>query len=220
MTHDVELLWFSDCPNHATARRMLEEVIAELVPGTQIRDLDATDPVVADRARFPGSPTIRVDGRDVDTSYVDPGDYTPRCRLYRTDSGLRGLPERRWIEDALRGVEPIPANNPDSDRSTPGSPLDDLGLLAAGTAALTAACCVTISLVLGVAVAPIGVGVGPRPLRAPERWPLGAGGNGRARPNDRRLRSRFRRSLANLGTHWRLTSGHSPASARAEARSR
>ena len=118
MTHEVELLWFSDCPNHTTARRMLEDVIAELVPGTPIRDLDATDPVTAERLRFPGSPTIRVDGRDVDPSYVDPGDYTPRCRLYRTESGLRGLPERRWIEDALRGVEPIHADTLDGNRST------------------------------------------------------------------------------------------------------
>jgi hypothetical protein len=119
VTHDVELLWFSDCPNHAPARRMLEDVIADLVPGTPIRDVDATDPMVAQQARFPGSPTIRVDGRDVDPSYVDPGDYTPRCRLYRTESGLRGLPDRRWVEDALRRAETIPANDLNDDRSTP-----------------------------------------------------------------------------------------------------
>lgn len=103
MTHDVELLWFSDCPNHPNARRLLEEVVAELAPGTLIRDVDATDPATAARLRFPGSPTIRVDGTDVDPSYVDPGDYTPRCRLYRTNAGLRGRPERAWIEAALRG---------------------------------------------------------------------------------------------------------------------
>jgi hypothetical protein len=102
VTRDVELLWFSDCPNHPTARQLLEEVIAELAPGTPIRDVDASDPVAAGRLRFPGSPTIRVDGRDIDPSYVDPGDYTPRCRLYRTSHGLRGVPERSWIEDALR----------------------------------------------------------------------------------------------------------------------
>lgn len=159
MTHKVELLWFSDCPNHATARRMLQEVIADLVPGTPIHDLDATDPVVADRARFPGSPTIRVDGRDVDPSYVDPGDYTPRCRLYRTESGLRGLPERRWVEDALRRAGTIPADTPDNDPSASGSAIDELGLLAAGTAALTAACCLTIALVGSVALAPVGAAV-------------------------------------------------------------
>lgn len=102
MSHDVALLWFEDCPNHETARALLEEVIAEVAPGTPIRDVDATDPSVAERLSFPGSPTIRVDGRDIDPAYVDPGDYTPRCRLYRTAAGLRGLPERRWIEEALR----------------------------------------------------------------------------------------------------------------------
>jgi hypothetical protein len=108
VTNHVELLWFSDCANHAAARRMLEEVIADIVPGTPILDLDATDPLTAERLRFPGSPTIRVDGRDIDTSYIDTGDYTPRCRLYRTESGLRGLPERGWIENALRGTAPTP----------------------------------------------------------------------------------------------------------------
>jgi hypothetical protein len=102
MTHDVELLWFSDCPNHPAARSMLADVIDDLAPGTPIRDIDATDPSIAAEQRFPGSPTIRVDGIDVDPTYVDPGDYTPRCRLYRTSAGLRGLPERQWIEDALR----------------------------------------------------------------------------------------------------------------------
>lgn len=101
MSHDVELLWFSDCANHPAARRMLQDVIDELAPGTPIREIDATDAAIAERLHFPGSPTIRVDGRDVDPSFIDPGDYTPRCRLYWTDAGLRGLPERRWIESAL-----------------------------------------------------------------------------------------------------------------------
>ena len=66
MTHDVELLWFEGCANHPAAASMLKEVIAELAPGTPIHDVDASDPAIADRLRFPGSPTIRVDGVDVD----------------------------------------------------------------------------------------------------------------------------------------------------------
>jgi hypothetical protein len=80
---------------------MLEEVIAEVAPGTVIRDIDASDPVFAASVRFPGSPTVRVDGRDIDPTFTDPGDYTPRCRLYRTSAGLRGVPERDWIIAAL-----------------------------------------------------------------------------------------------------------------------
>lgn len=98
----VELLWFSDCPNHEDARRLLFAVIAEVAPGTPVADIDASDPEVADRLRFPGSPTIRVDGRDVDPRFTDPGDYSPRCRVYWTPRGLRGSPEREWIEAALR----------------------------------------------------------------------------------------------------------------------
>ena len=102
-THRVELLWFADCPNHEPARELLREVVSELAPGTPIDDVDASDPEVAAAHRFPGSPTIRVDGRDIQPGFVDPGDYTPRCRVYWTDDGLRGMPERRWIEVALAG---------------------------------------------------------------------------------------------------------------------
>lgn len=34
--------------------------------------------------------------------FQDPGDYTPRCRVFWTPDGLRGVPPRAWIEDALR----------------------------------------------------------------------------------------------------------------------
>ncbi len=102
----VELLWFGDCPNHPVARTLLEEILTAFAPGTTIDDIDATDPTVARRQRFAGSPTIRIDGRDVDPSYQDPGDYTPRCRLYRTADGLRGVPERTWIEATLRASLP------------------------------------------------------------------------------------------------------------------
>ena len=97
----VELLWFHDCPNHPAARALLDELLGALAPGATVDEIDATDPAVAQRHRFHGSPTIRIDGRDVDPSFQDPGDYTPRCRLYRTSAGLGGLPDRGWIEAAI-----------------------------------------------------------------------------------------------------------------------
>ena len=77
----VEFLWFDGCPGHEPARALLDEVIAAVAPGTVVESVNASDPAVAAARRFPGSPTVRVDGRDVDPNYRDTGDYTPRCRL-------------------------------------------------------------------------------------------------------------------------------------------
>lgn len=98
----IEFLWFADCPNHPVARALLDDVIAAEGIEAAVEEIDATDPALAGRLRFPGSPTIRVEGEDVDPSFTDPGDYTPRCRLYWTSAGLRGVPERAWVEAAIR----------------------------------------------------------------------------------------------------------------------
>lgn len=97
----IEFLWFSGCPNHQEARRLLTEAMSSLQIDDQVIDIDATDPEVAAANGFPGSPTIRIDGEDIEPGFADPGDYTPRCRLYPTETGLKGLPERKWIEEAL-----------------------------------------------------------------------------------------------------------------------
>ena len=98
----VEFLWFDGCPGHEPARALLDDVIAELAPGTLVESINASDPAVAQAHQFHGSPTIRVDGRDIDPDFRDTGDYTPRCRLFRTPDGLRGVPPREWIEAAPR----------------------------------------------------------------------------------------------------------------------
>lgn len=102
MRHHAQILWFTGCANHEPARAMLRDVVARVAPDTAIEDIDASEAAVAERLRFPGSPTIRIDGEDVEPGFRDAGDYTPRCRLYRTDSGLSGLPDPVWIKKALR----------------------------------------------------------------------------------------------------------------------
>lgn len=97
----IEFLWFDDCPNHDRARALLLELMAERGIETEIEDVDVSDLATGERVQFPGSPTIRVDGVDVEPGYLDSGDYTPRCRLYATADGLRGLPEREWVGAAL-----------------------------------------------------------------------------------------------------------------------
>lgn len=48
-------------PNREDARRLLHAVIAQVAPGTPVEGVDAGDPEVAVRLRYPGLPTIRVE---------------------------------------------------------------------------------------------------------------------------------------------------------------
>jgi hypothetical protein len=98
----IELLWFEDCPNHHRAEILIKEVLAENELNVEIGRIEVPDLETGARVNFPGSPTLRVDGVDVEPDWQDSGDYTPRCRLYFTRDGITGVPQRDWIENAVK----------------------------------------------------------------------------------------------------------------------
>ena len=97
----IELLWFEDCPNHHTAEELLNDVLESRGLDVPIQRIEVPDLETGRRVAFPGSPTIRVDGVDVEPDFEPPEDHTPRCRLYATPQGLKGVPEREWLEAAI-----------------------------------------------------------------------------------------------------------------------
>ena len=97
----VEILYFDGCPNHESARALVERVSRELGLEPQLRLVNVADEDTARRLRFLGSPTIRVAGVDVDPHAEARDEYVVSCRLYRTDSGVASQPEERWVRDAL-----------------------------------------------------------------------------------------------------------------------
>lgn len=110
----VELLWWRGCPSWEEALALLREEAAGagLDPETiAVREI-ATD-VEAERERFVGSPTIRVDGRDVQPPGSEPAGLT--CRVYRLRDGrISPLPDRADVRDALRAM--AATRSPGSDR--------------------------------------------------------------------------------------------------------
>jgi hypothetical protein len=97
----VEILYFDGCPNHAAARALVERVAAELRVEPQIELVDVTDAAAAAQLRFLGSPTVRVDGRDVEPGADERGDFVFSCRVYRSERGLSGQPDAGWVREAL-----------------------------------------------------------------------------------------------------------------------
>ena len=58
-------------------------------------------PEEAEAVRFLGSPSVRVDGRDIEPGAESRTDFGMKCRLYRSPTGRSGVPPHEWIERAL-----------------------------------------------------------------------------------------------------------------------
>jgi hypothetical protein len=97
----IELLFWEGCPSHPEARELLERVLTErgLDVAIEVREVHTHEDAVAES--FPGSPTIRVDGRDIDPA----GAALPpslSCRVYRLADGRPSpVPSREQLEEAL-----------------------------------------------------------------------------------------------------------------------
>ena len=97
----VEILSFAGCPYRDSARDLVERVVGELHIEADVELVDVADPEAAARLRFLGSPTIRVDGRDVEPGADERTEYALSCRVYATQGGLAGEPDARWLHAAL-----------------------------------------------------------------------------------------------------------------------
>ncbi len=149
----LQVLYFEGCPNHPPAVELMREVAAELGIDAAVEVVEVKDQAEAERLRFLGSPTLRVDGVDVEPEARTRTDFAFSCRMY----GGKGLPPREMVVAAIRG-EPYGAPNGEPDAceggccSEPVSESPDetrhvqrAGAFAAGGSVLTAvaasACC-------------------------------------------------------------------------------
>jgi hypothetical protein len=98
----VELLWWDGCPSHPEALADLERILREEGVDARVERVEIQDDDQARTERFPGSPTIRIDGEDI----VSPGDgepYSLTCRVYRLRDGrVSPTPDPEDLRDAVR----------------------------------------------------------------------------------------------------------------------
>jgi hypothetical protein len=97
----IELLYFDGCPNREPLLSRLRELVAASGMSTAIEMRRITDDAAARQERFLGSPTVRVNGHDVEPGADLRTDYGMKCRLYRTANGLSGQPHQDWLQAAL-----------------------------------------------------------------------------------------------------------------------
>ena len=100
----VEILYFDGCPNHEGARALVERIAADVRVEPEIQLVQVPDADAAVKLRFLGSPTVRVDGRDVEPGAEERREFVLSCRVYRSERGFSGQPDEAWVREALTGA--------------------------------------------------------------------------------------------------------------------
>lgn len=96
----MEILYFDGCPTYLEAEETLRRVLEEEGVEAGVELVAVETDAEAQRLRFPGSPTIRVDDRDL-FPVPDRVEYALGCRTYATPEGLKGSPTAAMLKEAL-----------------------------------------------------------------------------------------------------------------------
>jgi hypothetical protein len=94
----IDVLYFQGCPNHEPTIQRVRQVINRLGVTADIREVELTRNDDAAAMKFVGSPTVLIDGRDIDPAQRTESKTGFGCRLY----GGTGVPPIEMIEQAVR----------------------------------------------------------------------------------------------------------------------
>lgn len=98
----VEVYYFEDCPNAQPAIELVRETIAGLKIDAEVQLVQVKDHDDALACKFLGSPSIRIDGKDLEAGENATTQYSLRCRTYPSPTGPTGVPPKELLIAALR----------------------------------------------------------------------------------------------------------------------
>ncbi|MBA3300164.1 MAG: DUF2703 domain-containing protein [Thermoleophilaceae bacterium] len=101
----AEVLYFDGCPGYEALLPRLRELLQETGVEAAIELRQVNTPQEAEAARFLGSPSLRINGRDVEPGADTRTDFGLKCRLYRESESASPIPPPEWILAALKGAE-------------------------------------------------------------------------------------------------------------------
>ncbi len=96
----IEVLYVLDCPHYPAAMAELKSVLAVERISAPIREVLVANPRMAEELRFRGSPTIRINGRDI-AGESEAQHFALSCRLYPGEK-QPGVPPAEMIHRAVR----------------------------------------------------------------------------------------------------------------------
>jgi hypothetical protein len=102
---NIELLYVANCPNHTGALERLRVILSAASLHTRVSEVLVRDTEMAQSLKFPGSPTIRVNGQDVEPQIELTTSFGLMCRLYSDGDGAPSRDDLRAAIEKARGSE-------------------------------------------------------------------------------------------------------------------
>lgn len=100
---EIEFRYWEDCPSHEAALERLRQAMAEEGIKTPVKVVKVESPEQAEHLQFIGSPTILVNGQDIQPPPAG-AHYVLTCRTYYLEDGrVSTLPSLEMIRRALLG---------------------------------------------------------------------------------------------------------------------
>ncbi len=96
----VEVLYVTECPSHLAAVKLVKDILVAEGVAAEIHEVLVKDVGMASELRFCGSPTIRINGRDVAGESQKEQSFALSCRLY-PGSTQSGLPPAETVHRAV-----------------------------------------------------------------------------------------------------------------------
>jgi Domain of unknown function (DUF2703) len=98
----IEVLYFKGCPNHKPAVERVTAVLKQEGISAPISEVYVRDQSAAETLGFLGSPSVRVNGLDVEPVARSSREYGMMCRTYVVEDRRAGVPPCEMIREALR----------------------------------------------------------------------------------------------------------------------
>jgi len=147
----IEVLYFDGCPNHKPAVERVHQLLVEEGVSAEVAEVNVSDESIAQKVGFLGSPSIRVNGLDIEPEARAARDYGMMCRTYAVSGRREGLPSREMLRQAIREAN-SGVNNSDSDQPPSNKSKNPTSLFAAGSvfAAIIASFCCILPIVFAL----------------------------------------------------------------------
>jgi hypothetical protein len=98
----VEVFYFSGCPNHLPAVGRVREVLETEGVAAEMAEVEVRDVASAERLGFLGSPSVRINGLDIERTARSSRAVGLMCRTYIHQGRQAGVPPVEWIQAAVR----------------------------------------------------------------------------------------------------------------------